>query len=133
MRLVRVGNKNWAVTETVAKVTSAFDCKPVEGDSLLHFPVKICTYWQLLSGMLSCQQTQNVIDGKKRIILNPVRKAASTHQEKSNTFFSVVGRTEARVRDCYLCRGRGLGHRHPRFFWRRWQGEPSYCLLRAWS
>lgn len=24
-------------------------------------------------GMLSCQQTQNVIDGKKRIILNPVR------------------------------------------------------------
>ena len=23
------------------------------------------------SGMLSCQQTQNVIDGKKRIILNP--------------------------------------------------------------
>ena len=22
-------------------------------------------------GMLSCQQTQNVIDGKKRIILNP--------------------------------------------------------------
>jgi len=33
-------------------VTSAWDCKPVEG-------------------MLSCQQTQNVIDGKKRIILNP--------------------------------------------------------------
>lgn len=25
------------------------------------------------AGMLSCQQTQNVIDGKKRIILNPVR------------------------------------------------------------
>ena len=23
------------------------------------------------TGMLSCQQTQNVIDGKKRIILNP--------------------------------------------------------------
>lgn len=23
-------------------------------------------------GMLSCQQSQNVIDGKKRIILNPV-------------------------------------------------------------
>ena len=23
------------------------------------------------SGMLSCQQTQNIIDGKKRIILNP--------------------------------------------------------------
>ena len=24
------------------------------------------------AGMLSCQQAQNVIDGKKRIILNPV-------------------------------------------------------------
>ncbi|OCH95374.1 proliferation-associated protein 1 [Obba rivulosa] len=52
MRLVKVGNKNWAVTEAVNKVAAAFDCKPVEG-------------------MLSCQQTQNVIDGKKRIILNP--------------------------------------------------------------
>ncbi|KAF9073459.1 peptidase M24, structural domain-containing protein [Rhodocollybia butyracea] len=52
MRTVKVGNKNWAVTEAVGRVTSAWDCKPVEG-------------------MLSCQQTQNVIDGKKRIILNP--------------------------------------------------------------
>jgi len=52
MRLVRVGNKNWQVTEAVNKVVAAWDCKPVEG-------------------MLSCQQTQNVIDGKKRIILNP--------------------------------------------------------------
>ncbi|XP_006459099.1 hypothetical protein AGABI2DRAFT_191160 [Agaricus bisporus var. bisporus H97] len=52
MRLVKVGNKNWAVTEGVAKAASAWDCKPVEG-------------------MLSCQQTQNVIDGKKRVILNP--------------------------------------------------------------
>ncbi|KAH8092637.1 proliferation-associated protein 1 [Cristinia sonorae] len=52
MRLVKVGNKNWAVTEAVSKVAAAWGCKPVEG-------------------MLSCQQTQNVIDGKKRIILNP--------------------------------------------------------------
>ncbi|EIN09776.1 proliferation-associated protein 1 [Punctularia strigosozonata HHB-11173 SS5] len=52
MRLIKVGNKNWTVTDAVAKVASAWDCKPVEG-------------------MLSCQQTQNVIDGKKRIILNP--------------------------------------------------------------
>ncbi|KAI0091189.1 proliferation-associated protein 1 [Irpex rosettiformis] len=51
-RLVKVGNKNWAVTDAVAKTTSAWNCKPVEG-------------------MLSCQQSQNVIDGKKRIILNP--------------------------------------------------------------
>ncbi|KAI0775176.1 proliferation-associated protein 1 [Trametes elegans] len=52
MRLVKVGNKNWQVTDAVAKVAAAFDCKPVEG-------------------MLSCEQSQNVIDGKKRIILNP--------------------------------------------------------------
>lgn len=31
MRLVRVGNKNWQVTETVSKVAAAWDCKPVEG------------------------------------------------------------------------------------------------------
>ncbi|KAH7913583.1 peptidase M24, structural domain-containing protein [Hygrophoropsis aurantiaca] len=52
MRLVKVGNKNWAVTDAVGKVAAAWECKPVEG-------------------MLSCQQSQNVIDGKKRIILNP--------------------------------------------------------------
>ncbi|KZT07784.1 proliferation-associated protein 1 [Laetiporus sulphureus 93-53] len=51
-RLVKVGNKNWTITDTVNKVTAAWGCKPVEG-------------------MLSCQQSQNVIDGKKRIILNP--------------------------------------------------------------
>ncbi|KAK7690666.1 hypothetical protein QCA50_005765 [Cerrena zonata] len=52
MRLIKVGNKNWTVTDAVSKVASAWNCHPVEG-------------------MLSCQQTQNVIDGKKRIILNP--------------------------------------------------------------
>ncbi|KAG2367917.1 peptidase M24, structural domain-containing protein, partial [Suillus spraguei] len=52
MRLVKVGNRNFTVTDAVAKTAAAWDCKPVEG-------------------MLSCQQSQNVIDGKKRIILNP--------------------------------------------------------------
>lgn len=52
MRLVKVGNKNWAVTDGIMRASLAWNCKPVEG-------------------MLSCQQTQNVIDGKKRIILNP--------------------------------------------------------------
>ncbi|KAK2463440.1 hypothetical protein APHAL10511_004526 [Amanita phalloides] len=51
-RLVKVGNKNWTVTDGVSRAVTAWDCKPVEG-------------------MLSCQQTQNVIDGKKRIVLNP--------------------------------------------------------------
>lgn len=31
MRIVKVGNKNWAVTEAVAKVAKAWGCKPVEG------------------------------------------------------------------------------------------------------
>jgi len=52
MRLVKVGNKNWAVTDAVNKVAVTWGCKPVEG-------------------MLSCQQEQNVIDGKKRVVLNP--------------------------------------------------------------
>jgi methionine aminopeptidase len=34
MRLVRVGNKNWQVTEAVGKVAAAWDCKPVEGSVL---------------------------------------------------------------------------------------------------
>jgi methionine aminopeptidase len=32
MRLVKVGNKNWTVTDAVNKVTTAWDCKPVEGE-----------------------------------------------------------------------------------------------------
>ena len=31
MRLVKVGNKNWAVTDAVNKVALAWGCKPVEG------------------------------------------------------------------------------------------------------
>ncbi|KAG6853973.1 hypothetical protein C0991_011835 [Blastosporella zonata] len=52
MRTIKVGNKNWNVTEAIGNIAGTWGCKPVEG-------------------MLSCQQTQNVIDGKKRIILNP--------------------------------------------------------------
>ncbi|KIY67278.1 proliferation-associated protein 1 [Cylindrobasidium torrendii FP15055 ss-10] len=52
MRTIKVGQKNWAVTEAVARAAAVWDCKPVEG-------------------MLSCEQKKDVIDGKKRIILNP--------------------------------------------------------------
>lgn len=31
MRFVKVGNKNWAVTDAVTKAAAAWDCKPVEG------------------------------------------------------------------------------------------------------
>jgi methionine aminopeptidase len=33
MRLVKIGNKNWAVTEAVNKVAAAWDCKAVEGEA----------------------------------------------------------------------------------------------------
>jgi len=36
MRLVKVGNKNWAITEAVNKVAAAWDCKPIEGSSCSH-------------------------------------------------------------------------------------------------
>jgi methionine aminopeptidase len=31
MRTVKIGNKNWSVTDIVAKSASLWDCKPVEG------------------------------------------------------------------------------------------------------
>ena len=31
MRLIKVGEKNWAVTDAVNKVAASFDCKPIEG------------------------------------------------------------------------------------------------------
>lgn len=34
MRTIKVGNKNWAVTEAVARVAANWDCKPVEGEPL---------------------------------------------------------------------------------------------------
>jgi len=51
-RLIKVGEKNWAVTDAISKVALAFGTKPIEG-------------------MLSCEQSRNVIDGKKRIIQAP--------------------------------------------------------------
>ena len=37
MRYVKAGNKNWAVTDAVAKTVSAWNCKPVEGSLHLNF------------------------------------------------------------------------------------------------
>jgi methionine aminopeptidase len=71
MRLMKVGNKNFAVTDAVAKTVAAWDCKPVEGDFCDELKGEQSKSDATYSGMLSCQQTQNVIDGKKRIILNP--------------------------------------------------------------
>ncbi|KAK9469336.1 peptidase M24, structural domain-containing protein [Lipomyces arxii] len=52
IRLVKAGNKNWDVSDAVSAVAEAYDTKALED-------------------MLSHQQTRNVVDGTKRIILNP--------------------------------------------------------------
>lgn len=31
MRTIKIGNRNWAVTEIVNRAAAAWDCKPVEG------------------------------------------------------------------------------------------------------
>ena len=45
LRLVKPGNESYEVTETVAKIGEAFDCKPVEG-MLSHqvWTVVCCTF-----------------------------------------------------------------------------------------
>lgn len=65
MRTVKAGNKNWAVTEVVNKAVAPFKCKAVEGES---FQRSAAAGSQRSTGMLSCQQSQNVIDGKKRYV-----------------------------------------------------------------
>ncbi|XP_067934660.1 proliferation-associated protein 2G4-like [Watersipora subatra] len=52
LRLLKGGNENYLVTDTIQKVVEEFSCKPVEG-------------------MLSHQLQQHRIDGEKAIILNP--------------------------------------------------------------
>ncbi|XP_064093588.1 proliferation-associated protein 2G4-like isoform X1 [Macrobrachium nipponense] len=52
LRLVRPGNCNFAVTDTVTKIAEVYKCKPVEG-------------------MLSFQLQQGRIDGEKTIVQNP--------------------------------------------------------------
>ncbi|WWD00502.1 DNA-binding protein, 42 kDa [Kwoniella sp. B9012] len=61
MRTIKVGNKNWDVTEVVEKVAKDYECAGVEG-------------------MLSCQHEKNVTDGKKRILLNPSPDLKRDHE-----------------------------------------------------
>lgn len=61
MRTLKVGAKNWDVTEVVEKVAKDYDCVGVEG-------------------MLSCQHQQNVTDGKKRVLLNPTPELKRDHE-----------------------------------------------------
>lgn len=61
MRSIKVGGKNWDVTEAVEKVAKEYGCSGVEG-------------------MLSCQHERNVTDGKKRILLNPTPELKREHE-----------------------------------------------------
>ena len=36
MRLIKAGNKNWVVTEAVNRCSASWDCKPVEGPSIVR-------------------------------------------------------------------------------------------------
>lgn len=61
MRTLKVGARNWDVTEIVSKTVKEFDCSAVEG-------------------MLSCQHERNVTDGKKRILLGPTPELRREHE-----------------------------------------------------
>ncbi|BEI97925.1 hypothetical protein CcaverHIS631_0302240 [Cutaneotrichosporon cavernicola] len=61
MRTLKVGAKNWDVTEVVTKVAKEYETLPVQG-------------------MLSCNHEQNVTDGKKRILLNPTPELKREHE-----------------------------------------------------
>jgi methionine aminopeptidase len=61
MRTVKIGSKNWDVTEVVEQIAKDYGCSGVEG-------------------MLSCQHEKNVTDGKKRILLNPSPELKREHE-----------------------------------------------------
>ncbi|KAG8973358.1 Curved DNA-binding protein (42 kDa protein) [Tulasnella sp. 425] len=61
LRQFKVDEKNWTVTETIAKVANEWDCKP------------------------------GAIDGKKRIILNPTPEQRSSHEKSSFAAGEVYG------------------------------------------
>lgn len=61
MRTLKVGARNWDVTEVVDKVAKEFDVVAVQG-------------------MLSCQHEQNVTDGKKRILLGATPELKRDHE-----------------------------------------------------
>lgn len=62
LRLLKPGNGNYGITETVQKIAGEFKCKPVEG-------------------MLSHQLRQFQIDGEKTIILNPTEALRKEHEK----------------------------------------------------
>lgn len=84
LRLLKVGNGNYKITEGVQKVSEAFKCKPIEG-------------------MLSHQLKQFKIDGEKTIIQNP-NDAQKKEHEKCE--FEVH---EVYAMDVLISTGEGVG------------------------
>lgn len=73
LRLVKPGNENTEVSETVSKISEAFECKPIEG-------------------MVSHNLEQNIIDGEKTInnCLNEANsKDSETHEFGLNEVYAV--------------------------------------------
>lgn len=62
------------MTDAISKIALSFGAKPVEGES----PGPHTQGYEssrFFAGMLSCEQSKNVIDGKKRIIQAPTEGA----------------------------------------------------------
>jgi len=72
LRLVKPGNDNIEVTETLNKVAESFECKPVEG-------------------MVSHQLEQNRIDGEKTILQNLTEAQSKEHETFSFGLHEVYG------------------------------------------
>lgn len=84
LRLLKPGNKNNQITETVQKIADAYKCKPIEG-------------------MLSHQLKQSKIDGDKTIIQNPNDAQKKEHEECE------FGLYEVYAMDVLISTGVGIG------------------------
>ncbi|XP_052862758.1 proliferation-associated protein 2G4 [Anopheles cruzii] len=84
LRLLKDGNSNYAITEAVQKIASAFECKPIEG-------------------MLSHQLKQFRIDGEKTIIQNPSIPQKKEHEKCQ------IEKYEVYAMDVLISTGQGLG------------------------
>jgi len=86
LRLVKPGGKDTAVTEACQKITSSYDCKPVEG-------------------ITSFQMSQHEIESDKYVILNP------TEGQKKDYRRSEFDQHEVYAIDCLITTGEGKSRR----------------------
>ena len=54
MRTVKVGNKNWAVTDAVSKVTAEWGCKAVEGEFEFYHYYFYFSFFFLCARVYAC-------------------------------------------------------------------------------